>query len=285
MTTTSADPGLAPPVDIPEAPRRSIVRDAIAELRAVARYRYLLRYLVSSSLRTEHANTVLGFLWWVLDPLLLASVYVFLVGVLLRGGGPDFPIFILAGLIAWELFSKGSLDMVTATVRKEKSMRQIVFPKSVLPLAEMGAAAIHWAFAFCVLLVIAIPFGIYPSAYALLALPIVLVQLVLTLGVGFFLSALNIFFRDTTRLMRYVFRFGLYLSPILYPVSVVPERFRDLYLLNPFATLIPAYRDVVMEHRLPDFGALAIVAGVSVVVLILGYLFFVRCQPWFAKLV
>ncbi|MBA3420956.1 MAG: ABC transporter permease [Thermoleophilaceae bacterium] len=285
MTSTSADPALAPAVDVAEAPPRSIVRDAVAELRAVARYRHLLRYLVSSSLKTEHANTVLGFLWWVLDPLLLASVYVLLVGVLLQRGGPDFPIFVVAGIIAWELFSKGSLNMVSGTVRKEASMRQVVFPKSVLPLSEIGAAAIHWAFAFSVLLVIAIPFGIYPSAYALLALPIVLVQLVLTLGVGFFLSAFNIFFRDTTRLMQYVFRIGFYLSPVLYPVSVVPERFRDLYLLNPFATLIPAYRDVVMEHRLPDFGALAIVAGGSIVVLILGYLFFVRCQPWFAKLV
>lgn len=285
MTATSADPALAPSIDIPQAPRRSIARDAIDELRGVARYRHLLRYLVSSSLKTEHANTVLGFVWWVLDPLLLASVYVLLVSVLLKRGGPDFPIFVLTGIITWELFSKGSLNMVRGTVRKERSMRQVVFPKSVLPLSEIGAAVIHWTFAFCVLLAVAIPFGIYPSAYALLAIPIVLVQLVLTLGVGFFLSAINIFFRDTTRLMRYVFRIGFYLSPILYPVSLVPERFRDLYLLNPFATLVPAYHDVVMEHRVPDFGALAIVAGGSVVVLVLGYLFFVRCQPWFAKLI
>ena len=285
MTTTPATSSPALPVDIPTPPARSILRDAVAELRAVARYRHLLRYLTTSSLRTENANTVLGFVWWVLDPLLLMAVYVVLVGVLLGRGGPDFPIFILTAIIAWELFAKGSRDMVSATVRKERSMRQIAFPKAVLPLSEMIAATIHFAFAFLVLLVVAIPFGIYPSVYALLAVPIVLVQIVLTLGIGFFLSAFNIFFRDTHKLMRYVFRIGFYLSPTLYSVSRVPEQFRDIYQLNPFATLIPAYRDVVMEHTVPDFGALAVVLGASLVVLVFGYLFFVRMQPWFAKLV
>lgn len=285
MATTPATSSAPLPVDIPTPPARSLLREAVAEVRAVARYRHLLRYLTTSSLRTENANTVLGFVWWVLDPLLLMSVYVVLVGVLLGRGGPNFPIFILTAIIAWELFTKGAMNMVNATVRKERSMRQIAFPKAVLPISELIAAALHFAFAFLVLLVMAILFGIYPSAFALLALPIVAVQLILTLGVGFFLSAFNIFFRDTNKLMRYVFRIGFYLSPTLYPVSRVPERFRDIYELNPFATLIPAYRDVVMEHTVPDLGALGIVFGGSLIVLALGYLFFVRMQPWFAKLV
>ena len=164
-------------------------------------------------------------------------------------------------------------------------MRQIPFPKAVLPLSAIAAAAVHFSVAFLVLLVIAVGFGIYPSAYALLAVPIVLIQLALTLGVGFFLSAINIFFRDTTKLMRYVFRVGFYLSPALYSVSMVPEQYRDLYMLNPFATLMPAYRDIVMYHQFPDFAALGILAGISLAVLVLGYLFFVRLQPMFAKLV
>jgi lipopolysaccharide transport system permease protein/teichoic acid transport system permease protein len=265
--------------------RRSLVRDAVEEVRAVARYRHLLRYLTASNLRTENANTVLGFVWWVLDPLLQMAVYVLLVMVLLKRGGPDFPIFVLTAVIAFELFAKGARNMVTGTVRKERSMREIPFPKAVLPLSAILAASVHFAFAFCVLLLVAIPFGFLPSAYALLAIPVALIQIVFTLGVGFFLAAFNVFFRDTTKLIRYVFRIGFYLSPTLYPVSAVPERFRDIYELNPFATLIPAYRDLVMGHTLPDFGALGIVAAASVVVLVLGYLFFVRLEPWFPKLV
>jgi len=286
MTATSAEPSTTPAaVTLPPVPRRSVLRDARDELRSVIRYMPLLRYLVSSRLRSENRNTVLGFVWWVVDPLLMAAVFVLLVGVLLQRGGPDFPVFILTAIISWQLFTKGTRNGVVAVLAKERSMRQVAFPKSVLPIASVTAEVFHFAFAFGVLLLVAIGFGIFPSAYALLAIPIALIQVTFTLGVAFFLSAFNVFFRDTTKLMRYVFQMWFYLSPALYPVTVVPERYRDLYMLNPFATFFPAYRDVVMEHTLPDFGALGVLAGVSVVVLVLGYLFFVRLQPWFAKLV
>ena len=261
------------------------MRDAWNELRACLRYHSLLRYLVSSSLQKENRNTVLGFVWWVLDPLLLAAVFVVLVGVFLQRGGPDFPVFVLSGIIVWEGFAKSTRDAMVTTLSKERSMRQVAYPKAVIPVASVLSGYVHFAFGYCVLLVVAIAFGILPSAYALLGIPIALVQLVFTLGFAFFLAALNVFFRDTNRLIRYVFRLWFYLSPIIYPVSRVPENIRGIYELNPFATLITAYRDVVMEHTLPDFTALAIVGGASLLMLIAGYLFFVRLQPWFVKLV
>lgn len=285
MTATSLDPALDPAIDVPASPRRSLLRDAASELRALARYRSLLRYLVSSSLRTENANTVLGFLWWVLDPLLTAAIYVVLIGVILGQTTPDFPIFVLTAIISWELFSKGTNKSVGATLRRERSMRQIAFPKSVLPLSVVCAEAFHFLFGLAVLLAVAIPFGILPHPIVLLALAIAAVQLVFTLGVAYFLSALNIFFRDTTKFLSYLFRMGFFLSPALYPVDRVPERFRDVYELNPFVTFFESYRSVVMHHSVPDLGALGILSGVSVLLLVCGYLFFVRLQPWFAKLV
>lgn len=285
MATTSADPPVALPVEVPDPPKRSLLRDVRTELRSVVHYRHLLRYLVSSSLRTENSNTVFGFVWWILDPLLLAAIYVILVGVILGRGSPDFPVFVLTAMISWELFSKATNDAASETARKERSMRQIAFPKSVLPLATVLAAAVHFLAGFVVLLIVAIPFGIYPSILALLALPIALVQLAFTLGVAYFLSALNVFFRDTNKLTSYLFRMWFFLSPGLYSVSMVPERFRDLYELNPFSTFFTAYRSVVMYHDVPDLAALGILAGASLVVLILGYAFFVRLQPWFVKLI
>ena len=96
---------------------------------------------------------------------------------------------------------------------------------------------------------------------------------------------MNVFFRDTAKIMGYVFRMGFFLSPALYPVTMVPERFRPIYDLNPFVTLFDSYRGIVMEHSLPDWSSLGIVAGGSIAALVLGYLFFVRLQPSFAKLV
>jgi ABC-type polysaccharide/polyol phosphate export permease len=285
MTATQADPAVAVPFDLLVAPKRSLLRDAWSEVRATARYSHLLRLLVSSSLRTENSNTVFGFFWWVLDPLLQMMVYVIFIGVILDRAGPDYPIFILTAIISWELLVKATQGSAAATLRKERAMRQVAFPKTILPLSQVIGAGAHFMFAFGVLLVVAVPFGIYPSAYALLVIPIALVQVTLTTGIALFISALNVFFRDTGKIITYVFRMGFYLSPVLYPVTVVPDRFRPIYDLNPFVTLFDAYRAIVMEHSLPDLSSLGIVAGGSIVVLALGYLFFVRLQTSFAKLV
>ena len=285
MTATQADPAVAVPFDLLVAPKRSLLRDAWSEVRATARYSHLLRLLVSSSLRTENSNTVFGFFWWVLDPLLQMAVYVVFIGVLLNRGGPEYPVFILTAIISWELLVKATQSSTAATLKKERAMRQVAFPKTILPLSEVIGASAHFMFAFGVLLVVAVPFGFYPSAYALLVIPIALVQVTLTTGIAFFISALNVFFRDTTKIITYVFRMGFFLSPALYPVTVVPDRFRPIYDLNPFVTLFDAYRSIVMEHSTPDWSSLGIVAGGSIVALVLGYLFFVRLQTSFAKLV
>lgn len=265
--------------------RRSLLREGWEEMQAIVRFRALLRYLVSSSLKAENAGTAFGFLWWVLHPLLLMGVYWIVVDVVLRRGGPDYPIFVLTAIVSWELFARATQDSVNVTVKKERSMRQVAYPKSLLPLSTTLGESLHFAFGFLVLLLVAMPFGIYPTASVVLVLPIILVQLLFTLGVAFFLSALNMFFRDTANFMRYVYRGWFYLSPALYAVSLVPEQYRSLYELNPFATLFTAYRSVVMEHTVPDFAALGVLGAVSLALLGAGYLFFVRLQPSFAKLI
>ena len=285
MAATQADPAIAVPFDLLAPPKRSLLRDAWDELRATGRYWHLLRLLVSSSLRTENSNTVFGLLWWVLDPLFQMVVYATFIGLILSRGSPDYPIFILTAIISWELLVKGTQGSARATLRKERAMRQVAFPKTILPLSEVIGAGARFVFAFGVLLVVAVPFGFYPSLEALLVAPIALVQLTLTAGIAFFVSALNVFFRDATKIITYVFRMGFFLSPALYPVSMVPDRFRPIYELNPFVTLFDAYRGIVMEHSMPDWSSLGIVAAGSLVALVLGYLFFVRLQRSFAKLV
>lgn len=204
MTTAPPEWVVDAGLDVPVESRRSVMRDARDELRDVLRYRSLVGFLVASSLRAEGANTVLGVAWWALDPMLLAAVYVVLVGGILGRGGEDFPIFILIALIAWELFTNGSRGAATTTLRKERSMRQVAFPKSVVPLSSVLTEAVHFAFAFLVLLLAAIPFGIR-------------VKVNCTSAMG-----------TTSRpkaLGSYLFRVWLYLSPALYPVSLIRERF------------------------------------------------------------
>lgn len=286
VSATPLDAAAALPPEALPARRRSLLRDAGDELRAVVRFRSLVRYMVSSSLRKEHTGTFFGFVWWLLDPLLLSAVYVVFVGLILHRGrsvGLPFPLFVLTAIIAWQFFASGVGSAIGATISKERAMRQVAFPRSVIPLSATLGVAVHFLFGLVVLVLIAIPFGIYPDPIVVLALPIAAVQLLFTLGVAFFLSALNVLFRDTGRLTSYAFRIWFYLSPALYSITLVPERYRSIFRLNPFTTFFPSYRAVLMRHIMPDFVALGVIAGASVVLLVIGYLFFVRLEPLFAK--
>jgi lipopolysaccharide transport system permease protein len=264
-------------------PPRSLVHTIGHQLRETARYRALVRYLVSTSLRTESARTVFGYFWWLLDPLLLMAAYVVLVDVIFQRGEENFPIFVLTALVSWKYFMSGTRTAITGTIGKERLMRQVAFPKSVLPLASVLAEAIHFAAGIVVVILAAIPFGITPHPVLALVVIVALVQLVFTLGVAFLLSALNVFFRDIQFLTTHLFRVWFYLSPGLYALSAVPERFQDLYVLNPFATFFPAYQELIMEGTLPDLSALGILAAASAAVLALGYAVFVRLEPSFTK--
>jgi len=265
--------------------RAPLLRQGWQELVEISRFRPLVHHLVSSSLRTENAGTVFGFLWWLLDPLLLMVVYVFLIDVILRRGTPDYPVFVLTAVIAWTFFAGATRTSIGQTLAKERLMRQVSFPKAVIPLAATTAEACHFVFGLAVLTVFAIPFGIVPHPVLPFVLVVAAVQLVLTLGVAYLLSALNVFFRDTQHLAVYFFRLWFYLSPALYALADVPPRFRDVYALNPFTTLFTSYRAVLIEHTLPDLSALALVAAGSVLVLVVGYLFFSGTEHLFTKLI
>jgi ABC-type polysaccharide/polyol phosphate export permease len=255
----------------------------LAQLRYLFKYRPLIRFLVVSALRKGSARTAFGYLWWLLDPLLLMAAYVVLVDFILRRGGDHFPVFVLTALISWKFFQSGTRNAITDMVGKERLMRQVAFPKAVLPIAAVLAEAIHFLFGLGILVCVALAFGIYPHPVAAVALLVGAIQLVFTLGVGMFLSAVNVFFRDVQFLTTHLFRVWFYLSPSLYALTAVPERFESVFRLNPFATFFPAYRDVIMEHRLPDFGALGILAAASLIVLGVGYAAFVRLEPLFTK--
>jgi lipopolysaccharide transport system permease protein/teichoic acid transport system permease protein len=263
--------------------RRGPVREAWRQAAATLRYRPLIRYLVSSSLRTQNTGTIFGHLWWLLDPLLLMLVYVVLIDVVLERGGENYPLFVFIAVVAWKYFAATSRNAMALTVGKERLMRQVAFPKAVLPLSSVIAGTIHFGFALVVVVLFAVPFGVYPHVTLPLVLLVASVQLVLTLSVSLFLSALNVFLRDVQNLSEYAFRMWFYLSPGLYAVSAVPEKYREIYELNPFATLFPAYHAVLLDHSMPDLTALGLVAAFAVAVLVAASVFFVRLEPSFTK--
>jgi ABC-type polysaccharide/polyol phosphate export permease len=257
--------------------------------------RRLIRYLVSADLRKKGADTLLGNLWWVIDPLLQMAVYVVLVSVIFDRSTPDYPLFIFAAILPWKWFTSTVSDGVSSVTSQERLIKQLQFPKIVLPVAATFAGVVNFAFGMIPLLALMLLF--YPSRISpfLLAIPVVaVVQLVLSLAIAFAVAAINVFFRDLGNVTRHVLRLWFYLSPGLYSVSQL-ENVADGHpviaaalWLNPFTILFEGYRAVIYGSPtsppgLPGLGPLAVLLLASLGVLALTTILFKRVEPSFAK--
>ena len=247
------------------------------------RWRALVQYLTLSTLKSGQHNTVLGYIWWVLDPLLLMLVYVLLVEVVFDRGVENYPVFVLCAVVPWKWFSTSLSGSMSSLVGRERLMKQVVFPKMVLPLAQVLANLAAFFFGLLVLIAFVLGSGI-GLTWTVVSLPVVVAgQFLVVTGLALLLSALNVFFRDLRNLSRYGLRLWFYLSPSLYTIDRVPERFRDVYLLNPFARIFTAYRDILLHRGTPASEDLLWILGVGAVVLVVGLVAFQWASPRFAK--
>jgi ABC-type polysaccharide/polyol phosphate export permease len=253
--------------------------------------RRLIRYLVQADLKKKGADTLLGNLWWILDPILQMLVYVVLVTVIFNRTTPDYPLFIFAAILPWKWFTSSVGDAIVSVTSQERLIKQIQFPKIVLPFASTVAGLVNFGFGLigmAALLVLLYPHRISAT---LLLLPLVAaVQFVFTLGVTFLVSATNVFYRDLGNVSRHLLRLWFYLSPALYSIDQIQKIANEspvlatLFGLNPFTVLFEAYRAVVYSETTPNWSHLAILLGASAVLLIGATWLFKRVEPAYAKI-
>jgi ABC-type polysaccharide/polyol phosphate export permease len=258
--------------------------------------RRLVGYLVRADIKKKGADTFLGNLWWVLDPLLQMLVYVIFVSVIFQRPTPDYPLFVLAAILPWKWFTSSVNDATTSVTSQGSLIRQIQFPKIVLPMAATSAAVVGFAFSLIPLMGIMLLYPHRLSGYLLLIPIVAVVQFLFTLGIGFLVAGVNVFFRDLGNVLRHFLRLWFYLSPGLYSLQMLetskvfeqyPVLLRILQL-NPFATLFEGFRALIYGTpeggpHLPDFGALAGLAIASLVLIAIGGIAFKRLEPMYAK--
>jgi ABC-2 type transport system permease protein len=254
--------------------------------------RRLITYLVRADLKKRGADTVLGNLWWIIDPLLTMLVYVILISIILRVDIEAYPLFIFTAILPWKWFSSSVADAVTCITTRERIIKQVHFPKIVLPMAVSAGGVANFVFGLVPLfamLVLAYPTHL--SAWILL-LPIVAgVQFVLTVGVAVLASALTVFYRDIGNVSTHALRIWFYLSPALYGADRIVEATKDqpaiatLYSLNPFVALFESYRNLIYYGRAPEWALLGLVLVESVVLVVVAVLVFRRMEPSFAKVI
>jgi ABC-type polysaccharide/polyol phosphate export permease len=263
--------------------------------------RRLVRYLVQADMKKRGSDTVLGNVWWILDPLLQMTVYWIFVSVIASRPAPDYPLFIFAALLPWKWYASVVNDATNAVVNKDKLIRQIAFPKLVLPVSAASAGVVGFVWGL-------IPLGLLMLFYLdrveplmLVWLPLIaVVQYAFTLASAVLVSAANVFFRDLGNAIGHGLRLWWFLSPGLYSLQAVHDTavvqdypiIGTLAGLNPFAVLFEAYRAVIYggpsgsladgPHP-PDLVSLFFLLAGSLVFLAVAVVLFKRVEPEFAK--
>ena len=288
-------PAVTATSEAPASFRSSSVRPGAFSLvqggiREVLSRRRLIAYLVRADIHKKGSDTLLGNLWWFLDPLLQMLVYVIFVGVILQRRTEAYPLFVLCAILPWKWFDSTVKDGVGSIVSRERLIKQIYFPKLVLPVSTTMGGVVSFAFGLVPLLAITLVF--YPShlSWWPLLVPIVMaVQLAFSLGIAILVAAINVFYRDVGNLARHVLRMWFYLSPALYPPEAIDELATknpivgEIFRLNPWTVLFGAYRDLFFDGKAPPWSSLAILFALSVGLVLVAVYVFKRAEPTFAK--
>lgn len=265
-------------------------------------HRELLRDMVWKELRARYRNAMMGFLWAVLQPVLMMLILTFVFGYLLPemmgarlgSGGHSYASHLLCGLVPWQFLAVALACGTNSLLESQDLIKKVYFPREVIPIAAVLNCLVNLAIGFVTLLVvIAALEGPSTLGVGVLYFPLIFaVQFVLVIGLVLLLSALNVYYRDVSYMIEVVLAFGFYATPILYPLPKslgalpVPDAwkpwFYQAYLANPMANLIPAYRQALLENQVPDPALLWRPALLAVVVLLAGAWVFRRQAPTFA---
>ncbi|MBI3075368.1 MAG: ABC transporter permease [Deltaproteobacteria bacterium] len=242
----------------------------MTSVRHIVRYRTLIWMLAIRELKLRYRRSVLGFLWTLLNPLILMSVYALVFSVFMRVEMKNYVLFVFAGLLPWLWLSGSMLEGVNAIVGGGDLLKKVMVPAEVLPLTKVLSNFLNYLLSLPTLLIFMVALGA-PLGPALLALPVLLaIEMVFIAGLVLGAAALNVRFRDIQHLVSNFMTLWFFLTPILYSSALVPERLRLLLVLNPMAGLIAAHQHLFLEAALPSVRQLAAAAGAAVVVFAAG---------------
>lgn len=214
------------------------------DLRELWSYRELIYFLTWRDIKVRYKQTALGIAWAVLQPLALMVVFTFIFGRLAKmpSEGIPYPLFAFAGLLPWQIFSKTLHETTASLVKDHRLVVKVYFPRVIIPFSATLATMVDFMIASSVLVVLMIVYGVTPGP-ALINLPFfVILMFVTALGMGLWLSALNVQYRDIGFILPFLTQFLLFITPVVYPSRLVPEKFKMIYALNPMVGVIEGFR-------------------------------------------
>lgn len=264
-------------------PRRSL---SWTDLRDVWVYRELLYFLVWRDLKVRYKQTTVGVAWVVLQPILTTLVFSVFLGMLARvpSDGVPYAIFVFAGLLPWTFLSGALTSSGNSLVGSAHLITKVYFPRILIPIAAVGARLVDFLISFVVLAGMLAFYQIAPTVNLFMLLPLIVLVTLLTLAVGLLASASNVRYRDVGVLLPVLVQLWMFASPVVYPLTLVPHRYRTLFALNPLVGIITGFRSAVLG--LPfEWTPIGISTAITIVLLVIAVIMFRRTERYFADII
>lgn len=259
----------------------------IKEIHDVYKRRELLWQITAREVKARYKQSILGYFWVILNPLAQMLVMSFAFSIIMRvptnsTSNIPYSVFLFVALLPWNLFTNSLSSAASSLVNSGGLITKIYFPRTILVLATIIAKIIDFLFAISILIVYMIIYQLPINLNILWVIPIFFIQQIFTLGLSLFFAAANLLYRDIQYLLGMILLLWMYLTPVIYPADMVPEKYRLIFQLNPMAVIINAYRQVILGLSQPKYSSLIIALIVSFITLIIGFSYFKSREKIFA---
>ncbi|WP_301626476.1 ABC transporter permease [Paenibacillus apis] len=249
------------------------------------KYKDYFTYNVQINLRLKVSNTFLGYFWWLIDPLLHMLVYSFIVEFVFRRGEANFPVFVFCGLLSWKWFSSTMNYSASCIKSNSGVLNQVYVPKFLFPLQETTVNLIKFLFGFIILIAMLFFFKIMPTIHFLGVIPIIISNYLFIFAVSLLLTHFGVFITDLKNFLGHFTRIWWYLSPGMYSLNIIPEKFRWVFWLNPNTAFFESYRNVIMYNESPNYVSLLIWDVISLFLIYVGLRIIYQFDRSYSKII
>jgi len=285
------DPGGSDPVTAGPAKSVVIIEPSKTwvplKLRDLWEYRELLFFLTWRDVKVRYKQTLLGATWAILQPLLTMLIFTLLFGGLagIQTGGIPYPLFAFGGLLIWTFFSNSVTNSGNSLVGSSNLITKIYFPRMIIPMAAVGAGLVDFILAFLIQAVLMAYYRVQVTWALVMIPPLALLAALLAVGVGMWLSALNVKYRDIRYAIPFLVQIWMFASPIIYPVSMLPAKWRWVFMLNPLTGIIQNFRIALFGNQSFEWNSLLISVAITLAVLVYSAFSFRRMERHFADII
>ncbi|MFX0196941.1 MAG: ABC transporter permease [Candidatus Hodarchaeota archaeon] len=259
----------------------------LPKMREIWTYRELLYFFVWRDFKVRYKQTALGALWAIIKPFSLMVIFSIFFGKLAKipSEGIPYPIFTYAALLPWSYFAQSLSASSNSLVGNSHLITKVYFPRLIIPISSVLSGLVDFAISFSILLAMMLYYQITPTLAVLLLPVLILMAMVTALGVGLWLSALNVQYRDIRFTLSFLVQFWFFATPVVYPSNLVPERWRFIYSLNPMAGVVEGFRGALLGRGQLDWPTFMVSIIVTTLVLVTGTFYFRRMEKGFADVV